>query len=309
MWTIPAFPDRVPDGAASSEVVMRFEDIAQNGRALVEAAATSVNETLWRVALRDHPVEVEAISKGTIAILTRFVVETGDGPFSVDGPFDADARFVLAHGIGRGGEVDRIYFNAWVDTFAPLGRTNLPPPSNAGQRAVVARAFAEHVFTRPFAEPSLRRVTRLEGPGLPGVPEERYDAPDPAELLTLPEGGRALDESMRVDETRIVFGLRHTDSNQHVNSLVYPQHFEEAALRRFASLGHDPKLLARKLEIAYRKPCFAGQTARIALAAFELGSRLGAYGGVYDAIELEERGLEGARPHAFLRMLFERPAH
>lgn len=308
MSSIPAFPDLPPDGAANSPVVMRFEDIAQDGRALVESVATSVNETLWRVALRDHPVETGAIAKGTIAILTRFVVESGEGPFSVDGPFDAEARFLLAHGRGANGEVDRLYFNAWVDTFAPIGRTNFAPPARAGERAVVARAFAEHVFTRPFGKPEERKVTRFYAPGLPVVPTLRYDAPKADALLAAPPDAREIDPSLVIDPTRIVFGLRHTDSNQHVNSLVYPQHFEESCLRHFASLGRDTKLLARTLEIAYRKPCFAGQTVHVALATFELHDRLGAYGGIYDAIDLAEKGLERAQPHAYVRMTFDGPA-
>jgi hypothetical protein len=59
------------------------------------------------------------------------------------------------------------------------------------------------------------------------------------------------------------FGLDHTDSNQHVNSLVYPRLFAEAALRRLAELERPRRLLIRALDIAYRKPSFAGDRVRI----------------------------------------------
>ena len=73
-----------------------------------------------------------------------------------------------------------------------------------------------------------------------------------------PAGGADALDRASPDETLIVFGLVHTDSNQHVNSLVYMRLFEEAVLRRFAALGLPEPVLARRLEIAYRKPCFAG---------------------------------------------------
>ena len=54
----------------------------------------------------------------------------------------------------------------------------------------------------------------------------------------------------------------HTDGNQHVNSLVYPRIFEELALRRHG----DPKILARAIELRWRKPFFAGDRATVALS-------------------------------------------
>jgi acyl-CoA thioesterase FadM len=89
-----------------------------------------------------------------------------------------------------------------------------------------------------------------------------------------------------------------------VNSLVYPRMFEEAAIRRFAALGVPCPVLARGMEIAYRKPCFAGDRVRIALQAFTLGERWGAVGVVIP--EGDVAAQERARPHCYVRMLFER---
>jgi hypothetical protein len=93
----------------------------------------------------------------------------------------------------------------------------------------------------------------------------------PLEAATAPpERAEPLDEAELPDEATVAFGLAHTDSNQHVNSLVYPRLFQEAALRRFAARGRSTRVLPRRIEIAYRKPCFAGDRARITLRAFAL---------------------------------------
>jgi len=302
MALIPYVPDSI-DGFGNAPVSMRYEDVAQDGRVLVESLATSVNECLWRVALRGHALETHAFVRGTLAILSRFVVEGHDGPFHVDGPFEAESRFVIAHGTDANGDVARIYLNAWVDTYAPIGRTNFPAPVNAGTRALVGRAFAEHVFTRPFEKADARKVTRLGLPGHPEVPPHHY-APRPIDaLLSPPPGATVIDDALVLDAVPIAFGLRHTDSNQHVNSLVYPQLFEDAALRRFAALGLGTERLARSLEIGYRKPCFAGQSVRIALATYRIGETLGACGGFYASEDLDAHGLR-AKPHAFIRVTF-----
>jgi hypothetical protein len=47
-----------------------------------------------------------------------------------------------------------------------------------------------------------------------------------------------------------------------VNSLVYPRVFEELVVRRHG----DAKLLARAIELRWRKPFFAGDRARVSLA-------------------------------------------
>jgi hypothetical protein len=101
--------------------------------------------------------------------------------------------------------------------------------------------------------------------------------------------------------------VAHTDSNQHVNSLVYPRLFEDAALRRFAALGRlKPPVLSRHVEAAFRKPCFAGETYAVALQAFTLEGRLGAVGKfVSQADASSEEGLRKAKGHCFVRMAFE----
>jgi hypothetical protein len=128
------------------------------------------------------------------------------------------------------------------------------------------------------------------------VPQSRYVWRPPTELLALPDGAEALDEVLVDDDGSVAFGLTHTDANHHVNSLVYPRLFEEAALRRFAARGKNPALMPRHVEVAYRKPCFAGETVRIRLRAFAWRGKLGAVGAFFHA---------GAdRPACYVRMLF-----
>jgi hypothetical protein len=106
----------------------------------------------------------------------------------------------------------------------------------------------------------------------------RYDHLGPLTAMELPAGAVALDEDYFPDATQTCFGLEHSDSNQHVNSLVYPRMFAEAALRRLAELGRSREVLIRALDIAFRKPSFAGDVVRIHLRMFTFGDRVGAAG-------------------------------
>ena len=155
---------------------------------------------------------------------------------------------------------------------APRGRTNLPPPERAGEVVPVGRVFAEHVFTRPFAPPESRKVRDLEG----SVPPNRWSSRPLSAAAVLPTGAKALGEPWISDP--FVFGLAHTDSNQHVNSLVYLSLFEEAVVCRLAEVGRSPVVLARWIEIGYRKPCFAGDRVSMRFTLAEVDGGIGAFG-------------------------------
>jgi acyl-CoA thioesterase FadM len=80
--------------------------------------------------------------------------------------------------------------------------------------------------------------------------------------------------------------MLHTDSNQHVNSLVYPRLFEEAVVRALTDRAGVPdpgSLLARSIELRYRKPFFTGERAAIAIHAEPVsgGPRRGAAVGTF----------------------------
>ena len=300
---IPAAP-QVPDKQRGTGAFpVRYEDISQDGRLLLEAATNGLDVAVWHHILREHAFARAALRQGILPILTRLLVEATPGPFSVERPIQAEGCYSLAHGCDESGAVNRLYLNMWAELWAPRGLTYGPKPRGAGEQAVAARLFAEHVLTRPFGPPEQRRVLRLEVPGEQPVPADRYDPPPHASLLELPAGATPLDEALAPDPVPMAFGLRHTDSNRHVNSLVYPRLFEEAALRRFAAHGLETAVLARALEIDFRKPAFAGDLLRIALRAFRLGDRLGACGVFVD--DTDAHDLATARPRAWVRLLFE----
>ena len=88
---------------------------------------------------------------------------------------------------------------------------------------------------------------------LPEVPPVRWPWQAPATLLDLPAGATALDGALTPDDTATVFGLDHTDSNQHVNSLVYPRLLVEATLRRLVQQIDD--LTLRRRAAGRRRRC------------------------------------------------------
>jgi hypothetical protein len=293
LW-YPDEPEVPAEHRGEAETHLRYEDVAQDGRLMLLALPHAIGDVVWRKLLVHHPV-ARLSRTGVIPILTRFLVEGGGGPVAVGHAIKSTGRFQLAQADGDAGH---LMLNMWCAMTAPRGRTYGPPPEHAGEPIAVGRVFAEHVFTRLFAPPRERKVTRFEIEGLPPVPRERYAWRAPEAVLALPPGAEPLDDVLIPDAAPVAFGLNHTDSNQHVNSLVYPRFFIDAALRRFALHGLSTSLLARRLEVAYRKPCFAGQRAKIVLRAFKLGEELGALG--YFAPE----GAGVDKPFCTLQILF-----
>jgi hypothetical protein len=271
MIAIPPRPETADGDVGRATMSLRYEDVAQDGRMMLEAMPPALGEAVWRASLARTPAAKMSRAQGIIPILSRMIVERGAGPISVNHAVEAEGFWQLAHTVDARGEVDRLIMNLWADVYGTRGRTYGPPPEGAGVRVCVGRVFAEHVFTRLFAPPGERKVVAFDFPGLPRVPETRWSWRDPARLLDAPEGARALDApggALEDDVAPIVFGLAHTDSNQHVNSLAFPRLFEEAVLRRLVARGRDPRVLSTAYEIAFRKPCFAGDVARVALRTF-----------------------------------------
>jgi hypothetical protein len=299
---IPEEPAGSPRATAS--IPLRYEDVTQDGRLVLDAMPTALGETIWRQLLQKHPMARAMREQGILPILSRVIVLGGEGPISVNRPIEAEGTFELGHTVDAEGEVDRILLCMWVTLRGPVGRTHGGKQEGDGRTIELGRVFAEHVFTRPFAEPTQRKVLTLSIDGGPAVPERRYEARRAAEIAEVPLEAEPLDVALSLDPAPIVFGLDHTDSNQHVNSLVYPRVFVEAALRRLHGQSKAP-LMARGIEIAYRKPCFAGERLHVALRAYEEG---GGYGvvGVLVGDEDAAKPLESARPRCFVRLALGR---
>ena len=232
-------------------VVLRYEDISQDGRIKVDFLPHAMGAAGWRTLLANHPIR-ELSQGGLLPILNRICIHAKDEPVSVSAEVTARARMVLAHTRDKTGAIRHILMNMNAEIFAPRGRTFGPPPDRAGERVCVGEVFAQHVFTRPFAGPGARRVHKLEHAGLPEVPNLELPASNPADLLT-----STPDNAQPIPVHRRRLGLRDTDSNQHINSLVYPRLYEEATLQS----EHLPAdLLVREIELAFRRPVFAGDT-------------------------------------------------
>jgi hypothetical protein len=284
---------------ANGRLHLRFEDVTQDGRLVLESLPTALGPTVWRAFLENDPGVRACYANGVFPILSRLVLEGTAGPFSANGKVEAEGSFRLARA-----EDGRFMLEVWADLYAPIGRTHAPPFDDT-TRVLAGRVLGEHVFTRPFAPPGQRRVTTLDFPGAPDFRETRPPPPSFESIVrvaSVAEGGKPLEPAPRIDPVPIVFGLVHTDGNMHVNSLAYLRVFEEAALRRFIELGRGSKVLCRHIDIAYRKPCFAGQTMRVVQQVFEDDGKLGVAAVLVDASAAE--GAD-ARPHVYARLTFD----
>lgn len=277
MSALPELPPAHRGETSRAAVPTRFEDVAQDGRVLPEALANSLGAAVWVPAIARDPAITALLAAGTVPVLNRLVLAGDDATVAAGTALEAEGRWSLAHTRDARGEVDRVLLLIETALRAPVGRTYLPPPDDAGTVRRIGRVFAEHVFTRPFGPPAERRVTRLDAPGLPEVPPLQWTWTSVDDLRALPAGAEALGDAWTTGP--LTFGVAHTDPNQHVNSLVYPRRFEERALERLAALGRSPaELVARRAEAVFRKPCFAGDRAWITLRAWTLDGALGVSG-------------------------------
>ena len=247
----------------------------------------------WRSVLIKHPGATAAGQSGILPILTRLTIHALDQHVRVDRMIESDAGFQLAHDRDAAGEVNRIVMNVWCDVRGASGR--IVPRTPAGPLTLAGHLFAEHVYSRPFGPPEQRKILRLNVPGLPEVPDAHYAMPSAATAGEAPDGAIWLDE-LTPDPTDVVFSLDHTDSNQHVNSLVYIRMFCDAVNRRLVAIGRPLSGRTKAVDIAYRKPCFAGDRVRVSLRLFEHDGVLGAAGFV--GVPGEE-----ARPRCYVRVV------
>lgn len=302
MISIPDWPDVPPTQCGEGTVPLRYQDVAQDGRLRLVALSPAVGAVVWQSVIQASPLARAMRDTGVVPILSRLILEGGGGPISVQHPMRGRGALELSHAVDGNGEVSKILLNMWVDVEAPRGRTHFPPPDGAGEPIRVGRVFAEHVFSRPFGPPAERKVLSFSVSGGPSVPPLRYAWRELEDVLELPAGASALDAEPYPAPAPTVFSLGDTDSNQHVNSLVYPRIFEEAAVRRLHERGVSTRaLLMRGIDIAFRKPCFAGDAMRIVVRAFRWGEGWGA------AVSLgpePEPDAAPARPHCCARLYF-----
>jgi len=292
--TAPVFP---PGQSTTSERHLRYEDCTQDGR-LIAVAVPPALAALWQTVLAQHPGARSASVAGVVPLMTRLTVSSVDQAIRVQRPVETVSGFELAHDRDAAGAVSKLFLNVWADVKAIPGRAGRGAPRPASRDLVIAgRAFAEHVFTRPFAPVDQRRVVSLAGvDGYPDLPATRYAQPAPGSAGEAPDGAAWLDE-LTPDAVDIVFTLDQTDANQHVNSQVYVRHFLAAVQRQLAAGGHPANIRSKAFDIAYRKPSFVGERVRAFVRLFALGDHLGGAG--FIAGPGEE-----AKPRCYVRALF-----
>jgi acyl-CoA thioesterase FadM len=295
----PALTEVPAEQRAQGSVYVRYEDIAQDGSLKVGGMLPGVGLVAMGKLWFKTKLSQDSRPHGIVPILTRLVLQSTGGPMAVRTPFEAQGAYELAHARDEGGAVVRILLHAQAELYAPVGRTHPPQPANFVERVHVGRVYTEHVFTRPFGPAAERKVVALPTPEGPVVPGASTPLRDALATLALPAGGRWLEPAFVLDAAPLAFGLTHTDSNQHVNSLVYPQLFEDAALRRALELGRKlDTLLVDHIDVSFRKPCFAGQRMYIWMRVFELDGKLGAVG------YLGEADSKAARAHCLCALTF-----
>jgi hypothetical protein len=277
---MPTFPG---DQSTTATAYLRFEDVTQDGRVHPIAVPSSL-AYLWRDAIVPHPGARNALAQGVLPILTRLTLTSYDQPIRVDRSLDIRAGFQLA----RDPATERLYMNVWSEMRGTAGK--LSRNATAGELTLAGSLFAEHTFTRPLAPPDQRRVTRLAAAGYPELPDTRYDAPAATTAQELPPGATWQDE-LAPDPTELVLTLDQTDANQHVNSLVYVRLFLDASYRRLAAR----RIRSRAIDIAYRKPSFAGDRLRIELRCFDLAGQPGTAGVCVG---------EDGKPRCYVRAIF-----
>lgn len=259
MLSVQPGPDEVGPGIARFDT--RYEDLTQDGHAKLTALPAALGRACFAELWPQHPL-AQLQNEGVRPILSRLAIEVEPAAARLLGSFEGRGLLRLAHERDANDRVQAIFLNAEASVWALARRSREPKAVRVG------RVFGDHVFTRPHADRASRKVLSFDVPGYPALPSLRYVRPKLDETVRVNLKARALEPEFNADIALWAFGLTHTDGNKHVNSLVYIRLFEDAALRRLAMLGRSTCVLARKVEINYRKPCFAGDQLACMLKAY-----------------------------------------
>ena len=82
------------DRHAKAELILRWEDVAQDGRLRADALPAALGP-LWR-AMPTPPQVSEAFERdGVLPILTRLTSQAFDGPFAVSAPLAVEGSLVV----------------------------------------------------------------------------------------------------------------------------------------------------------------------------------------------------------------------
>jgi len=276
MSHFPQMPNVDEVVRAKADLAMRYEDVCQDGR-LMTIGMPHALTSLWRKSVQAMPIW-EARKVGIIPILAQLWIRGTDERIHVGKPTYCEGEALLTHTRDEDGSVGRILLDMRARIYATRGSVLGPQPEGAGETVLAGEVFARHVFTKLFAAPGDRRVRKLDVTGVPEVPPCQVSWVAPEEMLPVAPSAAWLDPEPRAAAYEPLFGPHHCDSNQHVNSLVYPRLFEDAAQVRITEHGAGHSRLSREVALNFRRPFFAGQRAVVELQAFEDGAALGVCG-------------------------------
>jgi hypothetical protein len=260
----PAEPDSESDVVIEDTSTLRYDDVIQDGRLRLESAWRPTGRALWTNP--EVARVLGSMGEGTSNVLSSATMQASELALRPRAKMTVRLRYRFEHTVNADGKVDRLLFSTWLVALAE---------SKDGELRPAARAYGQRVFTRTHAAKGQHLLTHLSGFGESGVPEHRTKWEPASKLLTLPEGAVVLDARPRLVPGNVVFGLSHTDLNQHVNFLMYHREVERAALTRFTELGLGSRFLSREVTFGYRKPSFAGEVVRVAVQAFRLKNAVG----------------------------------
>jgi hypothetical protein len=295
MLSVQPGPDEVGPGIARFET--RYEDLTQDGHVKLTALPTALGRACFAELWPQHPLAGLA-REGVHPILSRLAIEVEPASARLLGALEGRGLLRLAHERDADESVRAIFLNAEASVWATVRRGH---SDETARQVRVGRVFGDHVFTRPHADRASRKVLAFDVPGYPALPTQRYARPKFDQTVRIAPKARALETDFSPDIAPWVFGLTHTDRNQHVNSLVYIRLFEDSALRRLGSLGRNTAVLARSVEINYRKPCFAGEQLCCMLQAYVTRDGDGVVG------YIAEPGEPVSRARCAVRMQFSAP--
>src|SRR5258708_14063002 len=77
-----------PASGSPIQVPLRFEDLTQDGRLVLEALPNALSAIAWRGELPRDPFVRAARDRNMVAILTRFVIRASPGPFPASAPLE-----------------------------------------------------------------------------------------------------------------------------------------------------------------------------------------------------------------------------
>jgi hypothetical protein len=296
----PSLSAASPPDLVRAHFDIRYDDLSQDGRIKLSALQLVLGRVSFGEIWTRHPL-FSTRQQGILPILSRLVLESDPVPISFSAPLEGRGQLELAHEPAADGGVAALFMNTYGEIWARRSRRG----SDVGQHdptprelVRVGRAFGEHVFTRPFAAAHSRKVLAFDVRDQPSVPSARHRRTSTGEALALPQGAEAIDADFLADDVPWVFGLIHTDANQHVNSLVYARLFEEAALRRLSRQGWNTALRGRRIELLYRKPSFAGDRMYCRLRSYTLNHQPAAIGYLSASPEPSDR------PHSIFHLHF-----